>query len=82
MKRIQPTIAFEAKTLIGFSSRLFAYFYLGTNHNEDQPAHLTLKDSTVPVNVNLKLYAGPEGRYCPAQGYSVLKFQFINSHSL
>lgn len=38
----------------------------GTNHEEDQPAHLTLKDDTVPESVNLAKYAGPEGRFCPA----------------
>lgn len=38
----------------------------GTNHEENQPAHLTLKDDSVPVKVNLELYDGPEQRYCPA----------------
>ena len=38
----------------------------GTNHESDQPPHLTLKDDSVPVNVNLKEYAGPESRFCPA----------------
>ncbi|MCC7197904.1 MAG: electron transfer flavoprotein-ubiquinone oxidoreductase [Gammaproteobacteria bacterium] len=41
----------------------------GTNHEEDQPVHLTLKDATVPVSHNLALYDGPEGRYCPAGVY-------------
>uniref|UniRef100_A0A183BP85 Electron transfer flavoprotein-ubiquinone oxidoreductase n=1 Tax=Globodera pallida TaxID=36090 RepID=A0A183BP85_GLOPA len=41
----------------------------GTNHEEDQPAHLTLKDDSVPETVNLALYAGPESRYCPAAVY-------------
>jgi len=45
----------------------------GTNHNEDQPSHLTLKDPSVPVNLNLKVYDGPEGRYCPAQVYEFVK---------
>lgn len=38
----------------------------GTNHEGDQPAHLTLLDDSIPVNVNLELYDGPEGRFCPA----------------
>lgn len=38
----------------------------GTNHEGDQPAHLTLLDDSVPVNTNLNLYDGPEGRFCPA----------------
>jgi electron-transferring-flavoprotein dehydrogenase len=44
-------------------------FISNTNHNEHQPAHLTLKDASVPVNVNLATYAGPESRYCPAGVY-------------
>ncbi|MEQ1541096.1 MAG: electron transfer flavoprotein-ubiquinone oxidoreductase [Novosphingobium sp.] len=43
-----------------------------TNHEEDQPCHLRLKDPAVPVEVNLKLYAGPEARYCPAGVYEFL----------
>ena len=38
----------------------------GTNHDHDQPAHLTLKDDTVPINRNYALYEGPEERFCPA----------------
>ena len=38
----------------------------GTNHEADQPAHLTLKDDTVPVKRNLGTFDGPEGRFCPA----------------
>ncbi|WP_374279968.1 electron transfer flavoprotein-ubiquinone oxidoreductase [Novosphingobium sp.] len=43
-----------------------------TNHEEDQPCHLQLKDPAVPVEVNLKLFAGPEARYCPAGVYEFL----------
>jgi len=49
--------------------RLSSVFISNTNHAEDQPAHLTLKDSSIPVAVNLKVYAGPESRYCPAGVY-------------
>lgn len=38
----------------------------GTNHEGDQPPHLTLADDTVPVQRNLAEFAGPEGRFCPA----------------
>lgn len=41
----------------------------GTNHEGDQPAHLTLKDDTVPVKNNLSIYDGPEARFCPAGVY-------------
>jgi len=49
--------------------RLSSVFISNTNHEENQPAHLTLKDPSVPVNVNLARFAGPEGRYCPAGVY-------------
>ena len=38
----------------------------GTNHDHDQPAHLTLMNDDVPVDRNLKLFDGPEQRFCPA----------------
>ena len=44
----------------------------GTNHNENQPAHLTLKDSSVPVDHNLAIYDAPEQRYCPAGVYEIV----------
>jgi electron-transferring-flavoprotein dehydrogenase len=53
--------------------RLSSVFISNTNHAEDQPAHLTLKDASVPVQVNLKTYAGPEQRYCPAGVYEYLE---------
>ncbi len=49
--------------------RLSSVFISNTNHAEHQPAHLTLRDPTVPVNVNLAKFAGPESRYCPAGVY-------------
>ena len=49
--------------------RLSSVFISNTNHEEQQPAHLTLKDASVPVNVNLAKFAGPESRYCPAGVY-------------
>ena len=53
--------------------RLSSVFLSNTAHEENQPCHLTLKDASVPVNVNLARYAGPEARYCPAGVY-----EFIN----
>lgn len=53
--------------------RLSSVFISNTNHEENQPAHLTLKDPTVPVNVNLHKYAGPESRYCPAGVYEFVQ---------
>ncbi len=54
--------------------RLSSVFISSTNHEENQPAHLTLKDASVPVALNLALYAGPESRYCPAGVY-----EFVNA---
>ena len=53
--------------------KLSSVFISNTNHEENQPAHLTLKDSHVPVNINLANYDGPEGRYCPAGVYEYIK---------
>ena len=53
--------------------RLSSVFISNTNHEENQPAHLTLKDASVPVAVNLARYAGPESRYCPAGVYEYVK---------
>ncbi|MGA1273940.1 MAG: electron transfer flavoprotein-ubiquinone oxidoreductase [Burkholderiaceae bacterium] len=55
--------------------RLSSVFLSNTNHEENQPAHLTLKDNTVPVALNLTRYAGPEARYCPAGVYEYLNDQ-------
>jgi electron-transferring-flavoprotein dehydrogenase len=49
--------------------RLSSVYISNTNHEENQPPHLTLKDPNVPVQVNLARYAGPESRYCPAGVY-------------
>ena len=53
--------------------KLSSVFISNTNHEENQPAHLTLKDDSVPVAINLSLYDGPEGRYCPAGVYEYVK---------
>jgi electron-transferring-flavoprotein dehydrogenase len=53
--------------------RLSSVFVSNTNHNEDQPIHLTLKDPSIPVDVNLAVYDGPEQRYCPAQVYEFVE---------
>ncbi|HLS43029.1 MAG TPA: electron transfer flavoprotein-ubiquinone oxidoreductase [Paenalcaligenes sp.] len=53
--------------------RLSSVFISNTNHDENQPVHLTLKDAAVPVKLNLAKYAGPEARYCPAGVYEFIK---------
>ena len=53
--------------------KLGSLFISNVNHEENQRCHLTLKDDSVPVKVNLALYAGPEQRYCPAGVYEFIK---------
>ncbi|WP_017525880.1 electron transfer flavoprotein-ubiquinone oxidoreductase [Pusillimonas noertemannii] len=53
--------------------RLSSVFISNTNHDENEPVHLTLKDASVPVAVNLAKYGGPEARYCPAGVYEFVK---------
>ena len=53
--------------------RLSSVFISNTNHAENQPIHLTLKDAAIPVSLNLKTYAGPEQRYCPAGVYEYVE---------
>ncbi len=53
--------------------RLSSVFISNTNHEEQQPSHLTLKDASIPVSINLAKYAGPEARYCPAGVYEFVK---------
>lgn len=53
--------------------KLSSVFISNTNHEEDQPCHLTLRDPGVPITVNLAEYAGPEQRYCPAGVYEFVE---------
>jgi electron-transferring-flavoprotein dehydrogenase len=57
--------------------RLSSVFISNTNHGEDQPPHLTLKDPEVPSKVNLPEYAGPESRYCPAAVYEFVEKKLV-----
>lgn len=52
--------------------KLSSVFISNTNHEENQPPHLTLKDPDVPITVNLELYDAPEQRFCPASVYEIL----------
>ncbi|HMM54458.1 MAG TPA: electron transfer flavoprotein-ubiquinone oxidoreductase [Candidatus Desulfobacillus sp.] len=53
--------------------RLSSVFLSNTNHEENQPCHLRLKDDSVPIRVNLALYDAPEQRYCPAGVYEIVR---------
>jgi Dehydrogenases (flavoproteins) len=64
----EPIVYPKPDGLVSFD-RLSSVFLSGTNHEEDQPCHLQLKDPAVPLKVNWPLYAGPERLYCPAAVY-------------
>lgn len=62
--RPDGVVSFDRLTNLSFSA---------TNHEEDQPVHLTLKDASVPVDINLAEYDAPEQRYCPAGVYEIVR---------
>jgi len=53
-----------------------------TNHERNQPIHLQLRDSAVPIDVNLQLYDAPEQRYCPAGVYEIIRDTETNAPAL
>ncbi len=53
--------------------RLSSVYISNTNHDDNQPCHLTLKDASVPVQLNLETYDAPEQRYCPAGVYEIVR---------
>jgi electron-transferring-flavoprotein dehydrogenase len=55
--------------------KLSSVFLTNTNHAEDQPAHLQLKDPAKAISVNWETYASPETRYCPASVYEIVQEQ-------
>ena len=65
----QPKIEYPKPDGVVTFDRLSSVFLSSTHHDENQPSHLTLKDASIPVAVNLREYAGPEARYCPAGVY-------------
>ena len=69
---VRPIAYPKADGVLTFD-RLSSVFVSNTNHEEDQPVHLTLKDATLPVELNLAQYDGPEQRYCPAGVYEFVE---------
>ncbi|SFR32125.1 electron transfer flavoprotein-ubiquinone oxidoreductase [Litoreibacter janthinus] len=57
--------------------RLTNVAFAATNHEESQPSHLKLKDESIPIGVNLPVYAEPAQRYCPAGVYEVVDNNFV-----
>ena len=68
----QPITYPKPDGIISFD-KLSSVFVSNTNHEENQPAHLTLRNNLVPIDTNLKLYDGPEQRYCPAGVYEYIE---------
>ena len=68
-----PKIDYPKPDGIVSFDRNSSVFLSGTNHEENQPAHLTLKDASVPIAHNLALYDAPEQRYCPAGVYEIVR---------
>ncbi len=69
---VEPIAYPKPDGLLSFD-RLTSVSFSATNHGEDQPIHLTLKDASVPVKLNLELYDAPEQRYCPAGVYEIVR---------
>jgi electron-transferring-flavoprotein dehydrogenase len=70
-KDFKPIVYPKPDGVISFD-KLSSVFMSSTNHEEDQPAHLKLKDAEIPISVNLPLYGEPARLYCPAGVYEVL----------
>jgi electron-transferring-flavoprotein dehydrogenase len=72
LKDCEPIIYPKPDGVVSFD-RLSSVFISNTNHEENQPAHLTLKDESVPVQINLTKFGGPEQHYCPAGVYEYVQ---------
>ena len=68
-----PKIVYPKPDGVVSFDRLSSVYLSNTNHEENQPAHLTLKDAETPIRVNLDLYDAPETRYCPAGVYEIVR---------
>ena len=69
---IAPKIVYPKPDGVISFDRLSSVFLSNTNHEEDQPVHLQLKDPSVPIDINLPFYDAPEQRYCPAGVYEII----------
>jgi len=69
---IAPRIDYPKPDGVISFDRLSSVFISNTNHEEDQPIHLQLKDASIPIDINLPYYDAPEQRYCPAGVYEIV----------
>jgi electron-transferring-flavoprotein dehydrogenase len=72
-----PKIAYPKYDGVISFDKLSSVFLSNTNHVEDQPVHLQLRDPSIPVAVNLAQYDGPESRYCPAGVYEFVDAEAV-----
>jgi electron-transferring-flavoprotein dehydrogenase len=70
-----PPIAYPKPDGVVSFDKPSSVYLSNTNHEENQPCHLTLADASVPIAVNLALYDAPEQRYCPAGVYEIVRDQ-------
>jgi len=70
---VAPKIAYPKPDGVLSFDRMSSVYLSNTNHEEDQPVHLRLKDVAIPVSHNLPLYHAPEQRYCPAGVYEIVE---------
>ena len=77
-----PKIAYPKPDGVITFDRLSSVFLSSTNHEEDQPCHLQLKDASVPISINLAQYDAPEQRFCPAGVYEILRDEQGNNPRL
>ena len=77
-----PLISYPKPDGVLSFDRLSSVFLSSTNHEEDQPCHLHLKDPAIPITVNLPKYDAPEQRFCPAGVYEILRDESGNNPRL
>ena len=77
-----PKISYPKPDGVISFDKLSSVLLSNTNHAEDQPCHLILKDETIPISENLPLYDEPAQRYCPAGVYEVIEEEGIKKFQI
>lgn len=76
LSEVKPIVYPKPDGIVSFD-RLSSVFLSSTNHEENQPAHLTLRDASIPIAQNLPKYGEPARLYCPAGVYEVVDNKFV-----